>query len=366
MWCIAAAAAAAAVVVELTLCCCCGLRWLEKALDWIELVELFIMAPTTVTGECCMPAGCLHAEEPLVMYDVVKVACNNEHCTVSGLMHRPCFESWETAVLNYLRSCGRARSWSERQRQQNLWTKKGYDLAFKVWPVVPSKLLSCGHWPLVTELVVGLGTNIGGLLSRRAAVSAVGVIFARTWIGQRPRGRSIPNRTLARRTAIIRKNRPPIPDAPPRPPLPPFAKSITTRPRICWTASVTGPIVCHRQDRDRPDPARHLNWSSPPVPSAPAFFSNVVLTSTDWMNARGWWSFLFFFSLLFSLLPLPPPPLYFLIYCRLLTCTNVLQLNLTTATSHPLPISNFRPIHPFSSPTHPIIDYSAPTDCHLS
>jgi len=90
------------------------------------------MAPTTVTGECCMPAGCLHAEEPLVMYDVVKVACNNEHCTVSGLMHRPCFESWETAVLNYLRSCGRARSWSERQRQQNLWTKKGYDLAFKV------------------------------------------------------------------------------------------------------------------------------------------------------------------------------------------------------------------------------------------
>lgn len=34
-------------------------------------------------------------------------------------------------MLSYLRSCGRARSWSEKQRLQNLWTKRGYDLAFK-------------------------------------------------------------------------------------------------------------------------------------------------------------------------------------------------------------------------------------------
>ncbi|XP_063237706.1 headcase protein [Bacillus rossius redtenbacheri] len=46
-------------------------------------------------------------------------------------MHRECFEQWEAGVLTYLKSCGRARSWSERQRHQNLWTKKGYDLAFK-------------------------------------------------------------------------------------------------------------------------------------------------------------------------------------------------------------------------------------------
>ena len=26
---------------------------------------------------------------------------------------------------------GRARSWSEKQRRQNLWTKKGYDLVFR-------------------------------------------------------------------------------------------------------------------------------------------------------------------------------------------------------------------------------------------
>jgi len=34
-------------------------------------------------------------------------------------------------VLQFLRSCGRARSWSAKQRLQNLWTKKGYDLAFR-------------------------------------------------------------------------------------------------------------------------------------------------------------------------------------------------------------------------------------------
>ncbi|ERL93139.1 hypothetical protein D910_10438, partial [Dendroctonus ponderosae] len=46
-------------------------------------------------------------------------------------MHRECFDQWEQAVLSYLKTCGRARSWSERQRHQNLWTKKGYDLAYK-------------------------------------------------------------------------------------------------------------------------------------------------------------------------------------------------------------------------------------------
>jgi len=46
-------------------------------------------------------------------------------------MHGECFRDWESKVLAYLRSSGRARSWSEKQRVQNLWTKKGYDLAFK-------------------------------------------------------------------------------------------------------------------------------------------------------------------------------------------------------------------------------------------
>ncbi|KAI9559953.1 hypothetical protein GHT06_013960 [Daphnia sinensis] len=90
-------------------------------------------------GECCTPAGCLSLVDGGLLADnelsedddVVKVLCNNEHCTSSGLMHRQCFDQWEASILHYLRSCGRARSWSERQRSQNLWTKKGYDLAFK-------------------------------------------------------------------------------------------------------------------------------------------------------------------------------------------------------------------------------------------
>lgn len=63
--------------------------------------------------------------------EVVKVVCNNDHCDQGQYMHRECFETWEQTVLTYLRSCGRARSWSEKQRLQNLWTKRGYDLAFK-------------------------------------------------------------------------------------------------------------------------------------------------------------------------------------------------------------------------------------------
>ena len=93
---------------------------------------------------CCVPTGeCLRANNPnnnssnadMInlddLRDAVKVTCNNDHCNVGQYMHRECFDAWEQTVLTYLKTCGRARSWSERQRHQNLWTKKGYDLAFK-------------------------------------------------------------------------------------------------------------------------------------------------------------------------------------------------------------------------------------------
>ena len=35
------------------------------------------------------------------------------------------------AYFNSASFSGRARSWSEKQRRQNLWTKKGYDLIFR-------------------------------------------------------------------------------------------------------------------------------------------------------------------------------------------------------------------------------------------
>lgn len=83
------------------------------------------------TRGCCVPGECLRLREPVRVEDAVRVICNNEACTTGRYMHRDCFDQWESSILAYLKSCGRARSWSERQRHQNLWTKKGYDLAFK-------------------------------------------------------------------------------------------------------------------------------------------------------------------------------------------------------------------------------------------
>lgn len=68
--------------------------------------------------------------------EVVRVTCNNLQCDQGNFMHAECFTEWEGTVLNFLSSTGRARSWSVKQRQQNLWTKKGYDLAFKVGVVL--------------------------------------------------------------------------------------------------------------------------------------------------------------------------------------------------------------------------------------
>lgn len=82
---------------------------------------------------CCVPSGCSEGDSVNILDpdDVQKVVCNNPGCVFGCFMHKVCFEMWEEEVLTYLRSSGRARSWSEKQRKQNLWTKKGYDLAWK-------------------------------------------------------------------------------------------------------------------------------------------------------------------------------------------------------------------------------------------
>ncbi|XP_065221294.1 headcase protein isoform X1 [Planococcus citri] len=102
-------------------------------LDPVVGTENHAGEPTITT--CCVPTSeCLRNKEPIFMNntnDVVKVLCNNDHCPMSKYMHKECFEHWEQNILTYLKSCGRARSWSDKQRQQNLWTKKGYDLAFR-------------------------------------------------------------------------------------------------------------------------------------------------------------------------------------------------------------------------------------------
>lgn len=57
--------------------------------------------------------------------------CNNELCPYGNWMHLQCFYEWESSILVQFNCIGRARSWNEKQCRQNMWTKKGYDLAFR-------------------------------------------------------------------------------------------------------------------------------------------------------------------------------------------------------------------------------------------
>jgi hypothetical protein len=81
---------------------------------------------------CCNPKGCglgiiAQGQEE----ELVRVLCSNEKCIYSSFMHSECFSSFEEQILSCLRGMSRARNWSEKQRRQNLWTKKGYDLVYK-------------------------------------------------------------------------------------------------------------------------------------------------------------------------------------------------------------------------------------------
>ncbi|XP_054164282.1 headcase protein-like [Oppia nitens] len=96
-------------------------------------IEHYLKENDPSVTRCCVPTVCTVGEliHMTNLTDVIKVVCNNDHCREGRYMHRKCFEEWEESVLTFLRSTGRARSWSEKQRLQNLWTKKGYDLAYK-------------------------------------------------------------------------------------------------------------------------------------------------------------------------------------------------------------------------------------------
>ena len=97
------------------------------------------MAENHRLQRCCVPQGdCLKnntLEFGLInlddLTDTVRIVCSNDGCNVGQYMHRECFDQWEQGVISYLKSIGRARSWSDKQRQQNLWNKKGYDLVYK-------------------------------------------------------------------------------------------------------------------------------------------------------------------------------------------------------------------------------------------
>lgn len=111
--------------------------------DTIELLDSnhhnsHVMNNESSYTRCCVPDGVFFKSDcdfRLINGDdlrnCMRVLCNNENCTAGQYMHRKCFEEWEQYVLAFLKSSGRARSWSDRQCHSNLWSKKGYDLVFK-------------------------------------------------------------------------------------------------------------------------------------------------------------------------------------------------------------------------------------------
>nr|XP_020459627.1 headcase protein homolog [Monopterus albus] len=82
--------------------------------------------------QCATPLGCsLGRAIDLEKDDYQRVLCNNELCPYGNWMHLQCFYEWESSILIQFNCIGRARSWNEKQCRQNMWTKKGYDLAFR-------------------------------------------------------------------------------------------------------------------------------------------------------------------------------------------------------------------------------------------
>ena len=108
---------------------------------------------------CSLPQGCMYhngsnAEHIAITKDdiragleaVVKLICSNEACAQSPYMHTACFQAFEEAALACLKAQGRHKGWSDRQRLQNLWTKKGHDLVLKACEC------SCGQGHLRKDL----------------------------------------------------------------------------------------------------------------------------------------------------------------------------------------------------------------------
>lgn len=76
---------------------------------------------------CCVPTGC--SVDGLITHndihaDAVRIICSNKQCTRGSFMHKICFDMWEAnVVLKQLSLTGPARSWTEKQKQQNAWRK---------------------------------------------------------------------------------------------------------------------------------------------------------------------------------------------------------------------------------------------------
>eukprot|EP00039_Didymoeca_costata_P026933 m.17021 g.17021 ORF g.17021 m.17021 type:complete len:445 (+) comp5870_c0_seq2:136-1470(+) len=84
-------------------------------------------------GPFCLAASCVvRSAVNVEKHRVVKMDCSNRGCTLGNLMHRECFVAFEEEVLKFMRKTGRAKAWSEKQRRNNMWDDKGYNLIKRI------------------------------------------------------------------------------------------------------------------------------------------------------------------------------------------------------------------------------------------
>jgi len=106
-------------------------------LDLEQFAHLEEIAEDGIVDACCTAPKdflCLRGGE--VMYEsdlatAVKLICSNPDCRLSQFMHAECFAIWEETLLNLLKSNGKTRTWTEKQKCQSIWTKRGYELTYK-------------------------------------------------------------------------------------------------------------------------------------------------------------------------------------------------------------------------------------------
>jgi len=99
---------------------------------------------------CCLPSGCPRRQEDLIdprrPGDAIKVSCSDKRCEMGAWMHVDCFQEWEEEVLAYLCFCGgRAKSWSDKQKHQNVWTRKVSDIWWRDHGHVYTQLCTLGQ-----------------------------------------------------------------------------------------------------------------------------------------------------------------------------------------------------------------------------
>jgi len=110
------------------------------ALDLDQFQQLEgIAEDDSIIVDCCTAPKewtCLEGLEPLTSQDLtraVKLTCSNHGCTLSPFMHVNCFTVWEQKFINYLKSSGKIRNLSEKQKVSCVWSSRWEDVVSNVW-----------------------------------------------------------------------------------------------------------------------------------------------------------------------------------------------------------------------------------------